>query len=338
MTPPAITPEPIIQVCTGLWAAGVLKGAIQLQVFDHVAAGEQEVGSLSQAMGVDPQALQILLDALVPLGFLERRARGYRLTPVSAEFLVSSRPTYLGTLAAEILGDPILYDLYANYRRVVTGDYQRDPWQYRTGSNETVDRLVRQLFTLGYPLAQAMADHLGWTPGQPAALRLLDVGCGSAVYSLVALTRLPQAQLTVQDWPRILPAAQEFATQLGVEGRVQTLAGDMRTIDFGGPYDVVFLGHILHNYTEATDRELLRKCFGVVAPGGMVIVVEFLAEPAEPASTFAWLFSTMMYGAQGTRSFAAAEIQQMLIDCGASRTEVSHRDWLPAGFVIGYRA
>jgi hypothetical protein len=144
--------------------------------------------------------------------------------------------------------------------------------------------------------------------------------------------------LTAQDWPRILPAAQEFAMQLGVESRVQTLPGDMRTIDFGGPYDVVFLGHILHNYADAMDREILRKCFGALVPGGRVIIVEFLAEPEEPASTFAWLFSTMMYGTQGTRSFAAAEIQQMLIDCGASHTEVSSRDLLPAGFVIGYCA
>lgn len=338
MTTPAITPEPIIQVCAGLWAAGVLKGAIQLQVFDHVAAGKQEVRSLSQVTGADPQALQILLDALVSLGFLERSAQRYRLTTVSAEFLVSSKPTYLGTLAAEILGDPILYDLYNNYRRVVTEGYHRDPWAYRTGSNDTVERLIRQLFTLGYPIAQAIADHLGWTPGNPAALRLLDIGCGSAVYSLVALTRLPQARLTAQDWPRIVPAAQEFAVQLGVESRVQTLPGDMHTIDFGGPYDVVFLGHILHNYAEATDRALLRKCFGVLAPGGTVIIVEFLAEPEEPASAFAWLFSTMMYVAQGTRSFSSAEIQQMLTDCGARRTEVSSRDLLPAGFVIGYRA
>ena len=94
-------------------------------------------------------ALQVTLDALVALCFLEKGSEGYRLTPTSATFLVFSAPTYLGIFAADILGDPILYDLYNNYRRVITEGYRRDPWEYRTGSNDKVVRNVRQLFTLG---------------------------------------------------------------------------------------------------------------------------------------------------------------------------------------------
>jgi predicted nicotinamide N-methyase len=67
--------------------------------------------------------------------------------------------------------------------------------------------LTRNLFTLGYRAAQAIADHLGWTPGTPEALRLLDVGCGSAMYGVVALTRLSAARLTAQDWPVVLRVA-----------------------------------------------------------------------------------------------------------------------------------
>jgi hypothetical protein len=66
-----------------------------------------------------------------------------------------------------------------------------------------------------------------------------------------------------------------------------------------------------------------------------VIVVDFLAEAGETASAFSWLFSTMMYAAQGTRSWSSAEIVQLLQDCGASRTAVGGD--LPTGFVIGYR-
>jgi hypothetical protein len=173
--------------------------------------------------------------------------RGYALTDVSSEFLVSSKPMFLGALV-ENANDAAVFDVYRDYRRVVTEGYRLDPWEYSTGSNERVVRLTRALFTLGYPTAQAIADHLGWTSGKPDALRLLDVGCGSAVYGLVALTRLPHSRLTAQDWPVVLPVAQEFAAQLGVAQPMQTLAGDLRTAAFGGPYDAVFLGHILHNY------------------------------------------------------------------------------------------
>lgn len=34
MTELSVTPEPILQVCAGLWAAGVLKNGVDLQLFD----------------------------------------------------------------------------------------------------------------------------------------------------------------------------------------------------------------------------------------------------------------------------------------------------------------
>ena len=219
MSTPPVTPEPILQVCTGLWAAGILKGAVELQVFDQLTTGVRDVAGLHQVLHASSDALEILLDALVALGFLVKDPQGYTLTPVSAEFLVSSKPTYLGTLAAEILGDPILYDLFSQYQRVVTEGYHRDPWEYRSGSNELVGKLVRQLFTLGYPVGQAIADHQGWTPDNPAALQMLEVGCGSAVYGLVAPTRLPQAQLTAQE-QRILLLVAEGKTNKEIAAEV----------------------------------------------------------------------------------------------------------------------
>jgi SAM-dependent methyltransferase len=336
MANPSVSPEPILHVAAGLWAAGALKSGIDLKLFDALAPGPQDVATLSQALGAAPASLRVVLDALVALGFVARQPQGYALTDVSAAFLVSSQPTYLGALVADNANSAAVFDVCKDYRRVVTEGYRLDPWAYSTGSNERVVQLTRDLFTLGYPAAQAIADHLGWTPGTPAALRLLEVGCGSAVYGLVALTRLPHARLTAQDWPVVLPMAQEYAAQLGVAERMQTLSGDLRTVAFGGPYDAVFLGHILHNYPEEAGREIVRKCLRVLAPGGCVIIVEFLAEPGQPESTFSWLFSVMIHGTRGGRSFSSTEVGQLLTDGGANRVEVG--GGLPVGFVVGYRS
>jgi 2-polyprenyl-3-methyl-5-hydroxy-6-metoxy-1,4-benzoquinol methylase len=338
MTPSSLTPAPILELVTGLWAAGVLKGGLDLHVFDHLGAGPQGVESLSSALGAESSSLHILLDALVAVGLLKPTPKGYALTDVSAEFLVSTKPAYLGGILTDTTISSTIFDLYKDYRRVVIEGYHVNPWEYGEGSNDRIVRLTRALFTLGSPTAHALADHMGWTAsGHPGALRLLDVGCGSAVYGLVALSRLPNARLTAQDWPVILPVAQAFAAQLGVAERVDMLAGDLRTVEFGGPYDAVFLGHILHNYAEETCREIVRKCMSIVAPGGVVAIIEFLAERGQPDSTFSWLFSTMIRGTTtGGRSFSASELQQMLAEAGAQRTEVG--GGLPVGFVLGYHS
>jgi hypothetical protein len=107
-------------------------------------------------------------------------------------------------------------------------------------------------------------------------------------------------------------------------------------VDFRGPYDAVFLGHLLNNYDECICHEILRKCMNVVALGGMLALIEFLAEAGEPGSVFSWLFSAMIRGTTaGGRSFSGAELSQMLMEVGAQRTEVG--GGLPAGFVLGYR-
>jgi hypothetical protein len=65
-------------------------------------------------------------------------------------------------------------------------------------------------------------------------------------------------------------------------------------------------------------------------------VIEFLAEPGKPESTFSWLFSAMIHGTRGGSGFSSAEIRQMLTECEARRTEVG--GGLPIGFVVGYRS
>lgn len=334
MSVSSVNPEPILRTCAGLWAAGLLKSAVELKLFDQLAPGPRDVHSMSQAIAANPESLQILLDALVALGFVQDHPNGYALTDVSAAFLVSSQPTYLGMLVADALSTSPLFDLYRDYRRVITEGYHQDVWGYETGTNERLVNLTRGLFTFGYPLAQTLADHLGWTPGKTEPMRILDVGCGSAVYGLEALTRMPYARLTAQDYPLVLPVAQEFAAQLGVTERVQMLPGDCRTITFDGPYDAIIIGNVLAGYPVDTCRHLLRKCFAALAAGGVVIVLELFAERGRPESMFSWLFSTLMHGTSGGRAFSTAELILMLTECGAQRTDIG--GGVPAGFVLGY--
>jgi Dimerisation domain len=141
MSNPAVSPEPMLQVAAGLWAAGVLKSGVELQIFDALAAGPQDVAALSQALGAAPLSLRVVLDAPVALGFVAREAQGYTLTEVSSAFLVSSQPTYLGALVADNANSAALFDVCKDYRRVVTKGYRLDPWAYSAGSNERVVHL-----------------------------------------------------------------------------------------------------------------------------------------------------------------------------------------------------
>ena len=124
-----LTPAPILQLVTGLWAAGVLKGSLELHVFDHLSLAPQDVDSLSRTLGAHSSSLRILVDALVAIGLLKTTPQGYALTDVSANFLVSTKPSYLGGLLIDTTISSALFDLFKDYRRVVTEGYEVNPWE-----------------------------------------------------------------------------------------------------------------------------------------------------------------------------------------------------------------
>jgi hypothetical protein len=91
------TPERIMQLATGGWAAGILGAAANHSVFAHLENGEDTASRLAKRSGISGRGAQALLDGLVGLGLVELRDGGYRNTAEASAFLVESRPA---TLAA----------------------------------------------------------------------------------------------------------------------------------------------------------------------------------------------------------------------------------------------
>src|SRR5687768_7691587 len=78
--------------------------AIELGVFDALDGQVLGAGALAERLGVDPRCLDALMDAIVSLGYLERRDGGYANTPFGARAFVRSSPSYEGDSAILSLG------------------------------------------------------------------------------------------------------------------------------------------------------------------------------------------------------------------------------------------
>jgi hypothetical protein len=67
------TPERIMQLATGGWAAGILGAAASHSVFTHLEAGANTADKLAAQAGISERGAQTLLDGLVGLGLVELR-------------------------------------------------------------------------------------------------------------------------------------------------------------------------------------------------------------------------------------------------------------------------
>ena len=90
------TPERIIQISTGGWAAAILATAVIHSVFTHVEAGADTVEALRRKADISPRGAGTLLDGLVALGLLTVSEGRYRNAPDAAAFLVEGKPSYAG--------------------------------------------------------------------------------------------------------------------------------------------------------------------------------------------------------------------------------------------------
>lgn len=142
-------------------------------------------------------------------------------------------------------------------------------------SPDFVERMRREAL----PSAEATAATL--LPLMPDGARTLDVGGGPGAIA-EALTR-GGANVTVFDLPEVVDLVRERLERAGIRAE----AGDMNESLPDGPFDAVYLGHTSHMYGARENRELFRRLYGVLAPGGLLAIRDFVRGESAGAEMFA---------------------------------------------------
>lgn len=272
----------------------LLRTGVELGVFDALAAAPAPATVVAERVGGDPRGVRVLLEALAAIGLLDMDQELFRLAPVAAKHLVSTRRDYVGGMVKVMAGDrewDALRDLTAAVRAGGTVldvhaetpgyDYWEDFASYATAVAE--------------PTAEVVARVLGpWAAERPT-LDVLDVACGHGVYGYVLAAQQPKAKVWSLDWPNVLAIAERHAERLGVRDRMEPLPGDMFEVPLGGPYDVVLLTNVTHHFSEERVTELLARLRTALKPDGRLVIVGFTAGDGTPAEDPApYLFSVLM--------------------------------------------
>jgi SAM-dependent methyltransferase len=286
------TPERIMQFVFSFAPPLMLETAIRHRVFDVLDEGPKTLEQTSAATGASVRGLRALLNGLVGLGFLAKDDRGrYSLTPESAEFLVSNKPTFYGGLFRHTSGQ--LLPKWMELIEVVrTGKPAAAVNQEEEGT-EFFEQFVEGIFPMSYAAAQTLADVLGVQQAKEP-LSVLDLAAGSGVWGIALAQQSPQVRVTAVDWPGVLRVTRRMAERFGVADRFQFVAGDVLEADFGGGYNIATLGHILHSEGERRSRALLKKAFAALAPGGTISIAEFLVNEERTGPPQSLIFAVNM--------------------------------------------
>src|SRR5438105_9581380 len=90
------TPDQIMQVGLGFWASKTLLSAVEMELFTELGKHPEDLQTITARLGLHPRSAADFLDALVTLGFLERRNGNYSNTPSTDFFLDKRKSSYIG--------------------------------------------------------------------------------------------------------------------------------------------------------------------------------------------------------------------------------------------------
>jgi SAM-dependent methyltransferase len=310
-----------------LWAPGVIEAAFDLNVFRSLADEPACADALAQRLGTDRQATRVLLEALCVYSVIGCRdvQGGGREYYVPDEMLACLIPGQLHSLAGKVIYDRQLAwsswrDLAARVRRGAKGQHGEP--QANQISAEHYASLVGGINFWAPPIVEiligALAD-LGWTSDRSGAM--LDVGCGTGLYSQLVLRRYPRLTAVGLDVADILQLAKEQARQFAVGDRFRGVACDFTVSDWGTDVDLILIANIMHIQTSDSARNLVLRAAKALAPGGILAIVDQIVDgrPHSSQDRFAMLFAVSMLATGGGDTYRTEEYERWFSDAGLSR-------------------
>jgi len=287
-----ITPEPIFQLATGFMAAKHLFIANEIGLFAALADGPAPLDRLAALIGVARPRVRILADALVTLGLIERHGDQYQNGPVAAAFLSGKGLANLGPFLR--FWNHISYPLWTKLEDTV-----------RTGQGQqgmTLPAEQERIYLEGVEALMA---------GPAAALptvydfrrhrRVLDLGGGIGAWLVALLRHYPTLEGTLFDLPDAAALARQRLAGEPSGQRAQVVAGDFFTDPIPGGHDAVLIANVMHIYSPAHNRELLRRTRAQVPDGARLLLADWRTDATHTQPPIAALVAGefLMFSGEG---------------------------------------
>jgi hypothetical protein len=276
------------QIAVGFQHAKILLAAAELKLFDHLRDGVS-APSLADVLGTDPRGTEILLDALVAIGVVDKQNGVYRNRADLEPVLVEDSPTHF---VASLRHQNRLFRHWAFLEERVLGQALPAGVDVAPSAADH-ENFIRAMYAITHRQAEAVVAHIGLDDVRTVA----DLGGGPGHYLAAFLRRAPHVQGYLVDLAPTLEIAGRVQAGNPDWARVRAVAWDFYRDDSpaGLPrIDLAFVSQVVHSESEEANRALLRRLFPLISAGGRVVIHERVVEPGRTAPQEAAVFAVNM--------------------------------------------
>ena len=289
------------------WRWAILLGAaVREGLLEAVAGRTLPAEAVAESRGMDGRAVYVVLSALAELGVLEEGPEGFRLLEEhGGPLLDRAHPDFVGQSVVH------RFELIGSWGRIPEILRTGRPVEDRTlpgfGGTETFIAAMRRG---ARPGAGAVAD--AGLARLPDGAKILDVGGGPGTNAEAFAAG--GARVTVFDRPEVIEIMRATLEAAGIE----TAAGDMNVELPEGPFDAIYFGNTSHMYGPEENRALFARMRHVLAPGGLLVIREFVRGLGEDAALFA---ANMLVLTPRGGTYTAEQYERWLLEAGYAAVE-----------------
>lgn len=329
------TPALIFDLFQSHQRTAALKSAVELDLFTAIGEGANKLTPLAKRIKASEKGTRVLADYLVTLGLLEKSDFTYSLGPVASMFLDKRSRAYMGGMAQFLASDALL-DLPRQLTAIVkkggtiAGEGTMEP------DNAIWVDFAESMTPLAIPAAMALAEQIG-ASGKKVS-RILDISASHGMYGIHMALKFPDATAVGLDWPRVLEVAKRNASAMGVAARYQTIPGSVFDVSLGSDYDVVLIPNFYHHFNRATCVGLAKKIHASLAPGGVMLTVEFVPNSDRVTPPMPSQFALqMLIGTSDGDAYPFDEFRSMFAEAGFSSSTLHDIPMSPQNLIVSTR-
>jgi len=236
--------------------------AHDLKLFAYLGERPRTLEQICTALTLPAHPAEALLTMLESLSLLHVQSGLYALTPLAADALLESSPSYFGWYLDREIANEAVFS-FESFKAAVVNN---------SGLSLRADRRLfahaMHSMSMGAALAWPRAIDLS------SAHVMLDVGGGSGAHSIAAALHWPHLQILWFDKEvEMLKVAEEFVALYGVQSRVHMHLGDMLNDPFPAA-DLHLFSAIYHHWPEERCHLLTAKSFASLKSGGRILIHE----------------------------------------------------------------
>jgi (2Fe-2S) ferredoxin/ubiquinone/menaquinone biosynthesis C-methylase UbiE len=304
-----VLPDDLNQTLRAYMESRALLTALELDIFTAVGSGAT-AAAVAQKASTHPRATEMLLNALASMGLLAKQQGVFRNTAVTGRYFTEGSKD---NARHGLIHTANIWHRWSNLTECVRAGTAVGHREMGARGEDWTNSFIAAMHRNAAERAPLVVQAVG-TAGDE---QMLDVGGGSAAYSIAFARANEKLHATVLDLPGVLPIAQGHINEAGLAARIQSRAGDLRSDPLGKNFTLILVSAICHMLSPEENQDLLRRCYEALKARGRVVIQDFILEADKTAPKQAALFAlNMLVGTPAGSTYSYEEYGAWLRGAG----------------------